>query len=107
MSDRIDEIDDEITELKCQLEDVEGTPTEVYTRIVGYYRAVKNWNPGKKAEYPERVLFRVKELPEITGKAGKLALNGEHKQFEPAEVNRNGLPFGIQFNEELTKTRIA
>lgn len=28
--------------------------TEVYTRIVGYYRPVKNWNLGKKAEYKDR-----------------------------------------------------
>jgi ribonucleoside-triphosphate reductase len=34
-----------------------GEPTEVYTRIVGYYRPVKNWNAGKKAEYRERREF--------------------------------------------------
>jgi ribonucleoside-triphosphate reductase len=107
MSDRIKEIDDEITDLRCQLEGVEGTPTEVYTRIVGYYRSVRNWNPGKKAEYPDRKLFKIKELPEIARKAGNSVLTGEHEQFKSKGVNRNGLPFGIQFNEELTKTRIA
>ncbi len=30
---------------------------EVYARIVGYYRPVKNWNPGKKSEYTERQVF--------------------------------------------------
>ena len=34
-----------------------GEETEVYTRIVGYYRPVKNWNRGKKSEYSERVEF--------------------------------------------------
>jgi len=34
-----------------------GTRTEVYSRIVGYYRSVKNWNAGKKAEYKERRVF--------------------------------------------------
>jgi hypothetical protein len=29
-------------------------PTEVYSRIVGYYRPVQNWNEGKKQEYKER-----------------------------------------------------
>jgi ribonucleoside-triphosphate reductase len=36
---------------------VEGTPTECYSRIVGYYRSVRNWNKGKREEYKERKLF--------------------------------------------------
>jgi ribonucleoside-triphosphate reductase len=31
--------------------------TEVYSRIVGYYRSVKNWNLGKKSEYKDRLMF--------------------------------------------------
>ncbi|MEK6795873.1 MAG: ribonucleoside triphosphate reductase [Spirochaetota bacterium] len=31
-----------------------GKETEVYSRIVGYYRPIKNWNTGKRAEYMER-----------------------------------------------------
>lgn len=31
-----------------------GADSEVYTRIVGYYRPVKQWNEGKKAEYKDR-----------------------------------------------------
>ncbi len=34
-----------------------GKETEVYARIVGYYRPVKNWNRGKAEEYQERRLF--------------------------------------------------
>lgn len=30
---------------------------EVYSRIVGYIRPVKNWNPGKSAEYDDRKVF--------------------------------------------------
>ena len=33
--------------------------TEVYSRIVGYFRPVKNWNAGKKQEYKERKVFKV------------------------------------------------
>jgi anaerobic ribonucleoside-triphosphate reductase len=33
---------------------VVGVPTEVYSRIVGYYRPVQNWNEGKKKEFSER-----------------------------------------------------
>lgn len=31
-----------------------GVPTEIYSRIVGYYRPVQNWNEGKKKEFSER-----------------------------------------------------
>jgi len=33
--------------------------TEVYSRVVGYYRPVQHWNPGKQAEYKDRVAFKV------------------------------------------------
>ena len=47
-----------IAELEVEMANVDGhTPCEVYTRIVGYFRSVKNWNPGKKSEYGIRVLF--------------------------------------------------
>ncbi len=29
-------------------------PTEVYSRVVGYYRPVQNWNTGKQQEFSER-----------------------------------------------------
>ena len=34
-----------------------GEDTEVFTRIVGYYRPVSRWNKGKQAEYTDRVEF--------------------------------------------------
>lgn len=55
------DIERELAELREELAHVEGTPTEVYTRIVGYYRSVRNWNIGKKEEYKERRLFTVSE----------------------------------------------
>ncbi|HHW54912.1 MAG: ribonucleoside triphosphate reductase [bacterium] len=36
-----------------------GGETEVWSRIVGYYRPVKNWNDGKKEEFRERKTFAV------------------------------------------------
>ncbi len=33
--------------------------TEVYSRVVGYYRPVQQWNKGKQAEYHDRVPFKV------------------------------------------------
>ncbi len=29
-------------------------PTEIYSRVVGYYRPVNQWNKGKQAEYQQR-----------------------------------------------------
>lgn len=34
-----------------------GGATEIYSRIVGYYRPISQWNDGKKAEYRDRVTF--------------------------------------------------
>ena len=35
--------------------------TEVYSRITGYYRPVKNWNDGKAEEFKERKLYDIEE----------------------------------------------
>ena len=56
----IEEIDRQIKILEEKLKNVKGTETEVYTRIVGYHRDVKNWNKGKKEEYNKRVTFDLK-----------------------------------------------
>lgn len=37
-----------------------GKPTEVWSRITGYYRPIKNWNEGKAAEYDNRKEYVVK-----------------------------------------------
>ena len=34
-----------------------GAETEVYSRITGYYRPVKNWNDGKTQEYKDRQVY--------------------------------------------------
>lgn len=60
-----------------------GEETEVYSRITGYYRPVKNWNDGKTQEFKDRKVYdiihshmEVKtpdvstaecEVPELTG----------------------------------------
>ncbi|HAF85310.1 MAG TPA: ribonucleoside triphosphate reductase [Sphaerochaeta sp.] len=36
-----------------------GKATEVYSRITGYYRPVKNWNEGKAQEFKERTLYDI------------------------------------------------
>ncbi|MBP5342309.1 ribonucleoside triphosphate reductase [bacterium] len=36
-----------------------GKETEVYSRITGYYRPVKNWNAGKTQEFKERKVYNI------------------------------------------------
>jgi len=36
-----------------------GNDTEVYSRITGYYRPVKNWNDGKSQEYKDRLVYDI------------------------------------------------
>jgi ribonucleoside-triphosphate reductase len=44
-------------------EDIESkrTECEVYSRVVGYMRPVKQWNLGKQQEFSDRKLFDMKE----------------------------------------------
>jgi ribonucleoside-triphosphate reductase len=53
----VETVTKEIEELKAKLANVRGTQTEVYTRIVGYYRSLRNWNKGKREEYRQRLPF--------------------------------------------------
>ena len=57
MERTVSQIQEEIDQLKEELKNVHGRQTEVYARIVGYYRSVRNWNKGKREEYNHRKLF--------------------------------------------------
>jgi len=45
---------------KCE----EEQPCEVYSRVVGYLRPVRQWNTGKKAEFAQRLEFASQPKPE-------------------------------------------
>lgn len=63
-----------------------GKNTEVYSRITGYYRPVKNWNAGKSQEFRDRKVYalegmtppakptRHQERKQVTSFAGNLLL---------------------------------
>ena len=38
-----------------------GAVCEVFSRVVGYFRPVANWNKGKQEEFRERKTYEVKE----------------------------------------------
>lgn len=42
--------------------DLCGMPTEIYSRVTGYYRPTSNWNKGKQEEFKDRVTY------DVTGK---------------------------------------
>lgn len=75
----VEEIDADIAQAKKELEDARGTDCEVYSRIVGYYRDVRNWNKGKREEFKERKAF---QLGEASGapSCGNETAEGAHKQ---------------------------
>lgn len=37
-------------------------PCEVFSRVVGYVRPVRQWNYGKQEEFKDRKLFTVKDM---------------------------------------------
>ena len=81
----LEDIERELAEAREALSQAEGTTAEVYSRIVGYYRSVRNWNRGKREEYGERRLFDlsagIKALP-VSPLPGKAA------ESPPAEASR-------------------
>lgn len=42
---------------KIELKDEERQPVECWTRVMGYFRPVSNFNKGKISEYKERKWF--------------------------------------------------
>ncbi|MGP1437499.1 MAG: anaerobic ribonucleoside-triphosphate reductase [Treponema sp.] len=53
----LEQVNADIEQVKSELANVKGSETEVYARIVGYYRSVRNWNKGKREEFGHRVMF--------------------------------------------------
>lgn len=53
----LQKIENQIAILKDKLDTVRGSACEVYTRIVGYYRQVGNWNKGAAAQRKKRVNY--------------------------------------------------
>lgn len=53
-----------IEELERKLAGVKGKECEIYSRVVGYFRPVKQWNNGKQEEFDDRKEFMVKKVSE-------------------------------------------
>jgi ribonucleoside-triphosphate reductase len=64
-----EELQARLDELKNEMLNVKGTECEVYSRVVGYFRPVKQWNNGKQEEYADRVAFDSEIRQETTSRA--------------------------------------
>lgn len=49
------------SQLKPDIKLEKKVPVEVYSRVVGYFRPIDYWNPGKRAEFNERLEYLVNE----------------------------------------------
>jgi anaerobic ribonucleoside-triphosphate reductase len=41
---------------------IKKVPVEVYSRVVGYFRPLNQWNKGKREEFAERKEFTISEI---------------------------------------------
>lgn len=88
MSSKV-ELEERLAALKGELASAEGTDTEVYSRIVGYYRAVRNWNAGKREEYAHRKVYSMPgeaALGEVPQCAQQVKVDAS--AFRPASAQR-------------------
>ena len=64
-----------------------GEATEVYSRITGYYRPVKNWNDGKAQEYKDRLVYSPEKF-DTKAPSEKVASSSEAKCECQEETNK-------------------
>lgn len=98
------QIEQEIAETKAALENVHGTETEVYARIVGYYRAVKHWNNGKRDEFGLRKVFTLEDSKPDQKKAEVKAVKEEAKAAARAAKTENSDLTSVTYELYTRKT---
>jgi ribonucleoside-triphosphate reductase len=87
---KIEDIERDLRAAREALSHVEGTQAEVYSRIVGYYRSVRNWNRGKREEYGERRPFCFPAEEHIRGKQAEAAAGQDPASPEEAKAAGGG-----------------
>ncbi len=72
-----------------------GKETEIYSRITGYYRPVKNWNAGKTQEFKERKTYdAIGSLTKHREKEDKILTEVEDKSnIDACTINKEILLF--------------
>lgn len=84
-----------------------GGPTEVYSRITGYYRPVQNWNDGKAQEFVDRKVYsnNVDTKPTEQKKPKKEGVR-EYENAVPILVVSKSCPKCKEAEELLTEQNI-
>ena len=60
-----------------ELKDEERTPCEIWTRVMGYFRPIYNFNKGKKSEYDDRKCFREPNQKRVSKRKSKRKLRDD------------------------------
>ncbi|MDR2181857.1 MAG: anaerobic ribonucleoside-triphosphate reductase [Treponema sp.] len=89
----LEAIENELARAREALSAVKGTPAEVYSRIVGYYRSVRNWNRGKREEYGQRLVYDPAVSLKNAAGLGLVETRADPADRVPAGVTR-GEPAG-------------
>ena len=66
--------------------DVCGGETEIYSRITGYYRPIKNWNDGKQAEYKARTEYVINDVDIIESAINEAEREVKSKASKDAQL---------------------
>lgn len=96
-----------------------GKPTEIYSRITGYYRPVSNWNAGKTQEFKDRETYNLSkstfpenhtEVNNIDHKDSKLSSNSTIQlltshtcprcKMVKSELDKKGIDVKILYADE-------
>jgi len=68
-----------------------GAETEVYSRVVGYLRPIKQWNDGKKSEFRMRKAFKM-DFREVISHEGTMAAGALNEKHEEDVLSEHGSP---------------
>ncbi|MDR0409727.1 MAG: hypothetical protein LBH18_04955 [Spirochaetaceae bacterium] len=82
----LEEIEKDLEQARSELANARGKPAEVYSRIVGYYRSVRNWNKGKREEFKERRLYEIEPLLAEAGVCTSCVVGEYSSQPSPPTV---------------------
>lgn len=73
-----------------------GKPCEVYSRVVGYFRPVQNWNAGKQSEFGDRKEFSLEKSLKSE--------NGNKVKVEEMEAQQTPSPAATEKKAEAVAT---
>ena len=74
-----------------------GKPTEVYSRITGYYRPVSNWNAGKSQEFEDRMTYDMSKIVAKSASASEYAFVADMAETLTEKDDSEGIDLNKEF----------